>query len=590
MRHDLPFLVLDDSRSVPGRLRVFAKCRETIAAHDQSELGQAFARIEAAREVHHVAGYLSYELGYALEPKLFHDMPEARELPLLWFGVFEECTIIEGAAADEFLAARIRGRAYAGPLAFSQSEDTYRHAFETVHDYIEAGDIYQANLTFPARFAFAGDPLALFARMRGQALAGHGAYVADGIRHILSFSPELFFEITDGILTSRPMKGTAKRGANAQEDEAARDYLRSSDKERAENLMIVDLIRNDAGRVAKTGSVGVRDLFAVETYPTVLQMVSTVTAALRNGVSAEDLARALFPCGSVTGTPKIRAQEIIRECEASPRGIYCGAIGVFSPQGRADFNVAIRTLTIKDNEGVLGIGGGIVADSGKESEYAECLLKARFYTDERRPLALIETLRFDPNEGFLRLDLHLSRLENSAHALAIPFDENKIRDALNEIAESDTALRVRIELGEGGVLSLATGEIGPETGRWTYAYAKARALSSDPLLRHKITWREFYEDAYALAHRETGCSEVIFLNERGEVTEGSRTNIFARIGGKLVTPPLSSGLLPGILRRELLDSGACVEQVLTQADIASAEKVYFGNSLRGLIEAKPVSV
>jgi para-aminobenzoate synthetase / 4-amino-4-deoxychorismate lyase len=286
------------------------------------------------------------------------------------------------------------------------------------------------NLTFPACFHFVGDPLALYGRLRESAQAGHGAYIDDGERALLSFSPELFFRIEDGTVVSRPMKGTAPRGADADEDERRRSRLAHSEKERAENLMIVDLIRNDLGRVARTGSVRVEELFKVETYPTVHQMVSTIRADLMRDATPRDIVRALFPCGSITGAPKLRAMEIIRELEEAPRGLYCGAIGSFSPDGSAAFNVAIRTLTIEGNKGTLGIGGGLVADSDAEAEYDECLLKARFFGEGRPPLSLIETFRHEPDRGFLRGALHLERLERSARMLGLSFDKAKIEGAL----------------------------------------------------------------------------------------------------------------------------------------------------------------
>ena len=291
---------------------------------------------------------------------------------------------------------------------------------------LAAGDIYQANLSFRAGFAFAGAPRALYEQLRAASLAPYCAYMDffdeknGGTRQILSLSPELFFQIEGGDIISRPMKGTSAREGD---DAAARAALATSPKDRAENLMIVDLIRNDLGRIAETGSVTVRDLFAVETYPTLHTMVSTVTAKLRPGTDIAAIVRALFPCGSITGAPKIRAMEILRALETSPRGAYCGAIGCFAPDGAARFNVAIRTLTISGGAGTLGIGGGVVQDSREASEYAECLLKARFFEAARRPLELIETLKFE--SGFVRLDRHLARMAASARRFDLAFDLGK---------------------------------------------------------------------------------------------------------------------------------------------------------------------
>ena len=479
-----------------------------------------------------------------------------------------------------------RGRAYAGPLAHEWDEAAYAARFARVHDYIEAGDIYQANLSFRSRFAFAGDPLALYLKLRGRALAAHGAYIDDGRRQILSLSPEQFFEIdAKGRITARPMKGTAARGCDELADARAKAALAASPKDRAENLMIVDLVRNDVGRLALIGSVAVQDLFAVETYPTLHTMVSTVTAQMKPGTRVEQIVRALFPCGSVTGAPKIRAMEIIRELEASPRGLYCGAIGYFAPDGSAKFNVAIRTITIEGGQGTLGIGGAVVQDSTAASEYAECLLKARYFSGARESLGLIETLRYDG--AFVRLERHLKRMETSAQVFGLPFDRAAAMAALNDAVRGRTeTLRVRLALDEAGAFACTVAPLGTAAQRWSYAISPYPVLSGDVLLQHKTTWRDFYDAEQA---RLSGCDAVVFVNERGEITEGSRANLFIRRDGKLFTPPLSCGLLNGVLRQELVETGQCMEAALTPDDLATADEVLLGNSLRGLIRAEPAA-
>jgi para-aminobenzoate synthetase/4-amino-4-deoxychorismate lyase len=446
-----------------------------------------------------------------------------------------------------------------------------------VKDYIAAGDIYQANLSFRARFPFLGEPRALYEQLRQQSGASHCAFVDDGTRQIVSLSPELFFEISaDGRLTTRPMKGTASRGG----DEAAeRARLSASAKDRAENLMIVDLIRNDLSRVAQGGSVAVSDMFKVETYPTLHTMVSTVTAQKCADAGVTDILRALFPCGSVTGAPKIRAMEILRELESSPRGAYCGAVGHFSPDGSARFNVAIRTLTIAGNRGELGIGGGVVQDSREDSEYAECLLKARFFERDRRPLELIETLKW--NGGFVRLDRHFARMEASARVLGLAFDSCTARIALHHaVTGKSGAQRVRLTLNEQGDHAATAYELAPNPAHWTFATSAQRTDSADLLLRHKTNWRELYEDEV----KRLGTDEVVFCNERGELTEGARSNIFVERDGILLTPPISAGVLGGCLRAELIAQGRAREAVLAPHDLNAG--FYFGNSLRGLIPAK----
>ena len=498
---------------------------------------------------------------------------------MLWFGVFGPPQAVTRA---ELSAA---GRAYAGPLHHEWDEEAYASRFARVHDYIAAGDIYQANLSFRSRFAFAGDPFALYLRLRDRASAPHGAWLDDGARQILSLSPEQFFAIdAHGRIVARPMKGTAPRGSDELSDARAKAALAASAKDRAENLMIVDLLRNDVGRLALIGSVAVKDLFAVETYPTLHTMVSTVTAQLKPATRVEQIVRALFPCGSVTGAPKIRAMEIIRELEESPRDLYCGAIGHFAPDGSAAFNVAIRTITIEDGQGTLGIGGAVVQDSRADAEYAECLLKARYFDAVRQPIGLIETLRFDA--GFVRLDRHLDRMQASAAFLSLPFDRAAaLRSLETAVRDASTALRVRLVLDEAGRFEATAVPLGDAPAHWTYALSPHRVDSRDLLLRHKTTWRDLYESQAAAAAKAFGADEALFLNERGELTEGSRSTIFLRRGGRLVTPARTCGLLDGVLRRELLDNGRAVEAVLTPDDLAAADEVLLGNSLRGLISA-----
>ncbi len=555
-------VILDD-----GPRRVFSAPLGIIRADGPSEVPAALAAIGAAlAQGRHVAGWLSYELGYALEPRLEPPVPA----PLLRLGVFQ---------APGSQAPGLQGRAYAGPLRDEWDEAAYGTRFVRVKDFIAAGDIYQANLSFRARFAFLGDALALYEDLRAASAAPHCAFVDDNDRQILSLSPELFFDLTaDGVLTVRPMKGTIARGGD---DEAERFRLANSTKDRAENLMIVDLIRNDLSRIAEGGSVEVGDLFKVETYPTLHAMVSTVRARKRADADIAEILRALFPCGSVTGAPKIRAMEVLRDLESSPRGAYCGAVGHFAPapdnRFSARFNVAIRTLTIEGGRGELGIGGGVVQDSRADSEYGECLLKARFFETGRKPLMLIETLRHEG--GFVRLGQHLARLASSAAALGFSCDEKAALAALNAAVEGAKGiLRVRLTLDQAGKYQAVAHALPPNPPHWRYRMSPEHTQSSDQLLRHKTSRRELYDRDHP------GCDEMLFCNERGELTEGGRSNIFIRRDGLLLTPSLEAGLLPGILRAELIAGGDAREAVLTPDDLGG--EVWLGNSLRGLIAAK----
>ena len=570
-------LVILDGEPKEGeqrRLAFHRPPRALIRADRLSEVPGALAALEEARaQGGWLAGAFFYELGYALETRLHKLLPEP--CPLLLFGVFDGPGETPPAPRTEAQQAR----AYAGPLKREWDAQAYGTRFRAVKEALAAGDIYQANLSFRAGFAFMGAPRILYEQLRATAGAPHCAFFDDGTRQILSLSPELFFEIADGQIVSRPMKGTSAREGD---DEAARAALAASSKDRAENLMIVDLIRNDLGRIAQTGSVTVQDLFKVETYPQLHTMVSTVAATLRPGTDIAAIVRALFPCGSVTGAPKIRAMEILHALESSPRGAYCGAIGFFAPDGGARFNVAIRTLTIEGESGRLGIGGGVVQDSREASEYAECLLKARFFEAPRRSLELIETLKFDSD--FIRLDRHLARMAVSARRFAFVFDAAKARRALEQAVKGQNGpLRLRLTLDESGLHQATAAVLPANPPHWTYAVSPERMDSSDELLRHKTSWREIYDGEAARLKTD----EVIFRNERGELTEGARSNIFIKRDDVLLTPPLSSGLLPGILRAELLESGAARGAILTEADLMDARgEVYFGNSLRGLIPAQ----
>jgi aminodeoxychorismate synthase component I len=365
-----PFALIDDSLS--GRTRLYRNPDLVIRADRAGDVASAFRQMEEARRAGlTLAGYASYELGYLLEPRLTPLLPEQRDVPLLCFGAFR--------SGEAFDPALIGGEGRIVSLEPDWSLEEYEPRFAQVLDHISAGDVYQINLTFPMRGRIAGDPLALYRGLRRRQPVAHGGVVALGDETILSLSPELFFEVRSGRVTARPMKGTASRGNDPASDREAALLLVVDEKQRAENLMIVDLLRNDLSRISRIGSVHVPKLFEVETYPTLHQMTSTVMAELLPDLSLYDLFVGLFPCGSVTGAPKIRAMEIIRGIEAGPRGVYCGAVGWIAPSGDMSFNVAIRTLTcFGDGNAVLNVGSGVVADSTAKSEYEECLLKSRF--------------------------------------------------------------------------------------------------------------------------------------------------------------------------------------------------------------------
>ena len=590
------FVLLDNSSGQGAPSLLFSDPVAIVAAQAPEEVKGALEGLEAGlKSGLHAAGFFAYELGYVLEPKLRPLLPEGRNVPLLWFGLYKEPRAMTETEVERWLTTHTRSGSYQfTSVTCAWDSKAYQERFAEVQEKIRAGDIYQLNLTFKARFRLAGSPLTFYRDLRQRQRVAYAGIVDTGEVTVLSASPELFIEQRARVIDTRPMKGTAPRGTTPEADEEARRVLASDVKQRAENLMIVDLMRNDLGRIAETGGVTVTDLFTVETFRTLHQMTSGVRATLKTGVGLADLLQAIFPPGSVTGAPKIRAMELICAYETEPRGVYCGAIGHITPRGDALFNVAIRTpVVFRDGEGEMGIGSGIVFDSEGAKEYAECLLKMRFLTDPPRTFELIETLLYEPGRGYWLLGRHLERLEASARYFGFAFDAAAIRDVLAREVEGREGerRRVRLLLAEDGAITLTGTPLAlPEPGPvMRFAVSETRLDSTDLFLFHKTTRRELYDREWRHYSDRLGADEVIYLNERGELTEGSRTNIFVERGGRLVTPPLESGLLPGVLRAELIASGKAEEAVLTLADLDAADAVYLGNSVRGLVRAERVS-
>ncbi len=572
-----PFVLFDDARASGA---VDARLYESPVEIVTGDVDVALRRLaEAQKEGLHAAGFITYEAGHALEPKLA-DIKRAADMPQLWFGLFEGYRTI--AAEDVAALLPSPDGAWASAPKPVIDYDAYTFMFEKVLGYIAAGDVYQANLTFPCDVTTAGHPLALYAGLRTRAKAGYGGVVWTGQDWLLSLSPELFFALHDGKVTTKPMKGTAMRERDPMIDALAIDALRSDPKQRAENLMIVDLLRNDLSRVAKEGTVSVPHLFTVETYPTLHTMTSTVIAQLKPGLTAADVIAAIYPCGSITGAPKIRAMEVIQEIEAFPRGAYTGSIGRIDPGGDAAFNVAIRTLHLRDGEtqARMGLGGGIVADSRLAEEWRECLTKGKFVGDARN-FDLIETMRFDPATGVALLERHLSRLKSSAAALDFAFDRHAARNEMQAATfRLDKPRRIRLLLARSGKMSV---EITPlpkaPDGAVDVALAALPVDPSDFRLRHKTSDRAFYDQV----RKGAGTFEVALVDSDGFITEGSFTSIFVKRDGKLLTPPLSRGLLPGVLREELIAQDLAIEADLTEKDLEDG--FFVGNGLRGLLPA-----
>lgn len=581
-------------RSSHGQGRIFHSPIQSITAATPDEVAPALKALDAAHGAGYwAAGYISFEAGIALEPRLAQlperPVAEGGALPLLQFSIFERCQLNAAKAMDQTALNRHNGGHRLSPLVPSQSRAAYQAKVARALEFIAAGDIYQVNLTFPLTGRLIGDPLSLFAALRAQQPVAHGAVLNLGDHVILSVSPELFVERQGQRLIARPMKGTIGRGKTVELDHDAKQRLLASKKDRAENLMIVDLLRNDLSKVCVPGSVHVPHLFDLETYPTLHALTSTIEGEVCPDLGMAEIMSALFPCGSITGAPKIRAMEVIAELEETARGAYTGAIGWIAPDGDFSFNVAIRTMTVsKDGLVVYPVGAGIVADSDPAAEFEECILKAKVMADEAAEFELIETFRWTPASGFEYGDAHLKRLEASARYFHFSYSMQEIEAALQAATDGESKpLRVRLTLAPDGRVTVThtalTQTDGPKTLRLCLAATPIDA--GDPYLRHKTTRRAPYDAALAAAHA-AGADEVLFANQYGELTEGAWSNLFVDMGdGCLRTPPLSAGLLPGILRAELLAKGEAREFTLTLSDLRSAKAIYMGNSVRGLMPA-----
>ncbi len=599
-------MVLSDDRFAlfdgdEGGALLLTEHRQTLAFDGSGDLAVFFAEVEAVSAAGEwVALVAGYALGACFEPAA----PRAASAqPPLRAWVFARGEQLDGRAIASFLASRLallpeseRTAGVAGVAGacgapgfseFLQAPDfaTYARAVERIRQWIGDGDCYQINFTFPLCFRVFGHPLALYARLRERQPVRYGGCIVTPEETLLSFSPELFFERRGDRVATRPMKGTAARGATPAADAAAVATLLASEKERAENIMIVDLLRNDLGRLAAPGKVRVGALCEAEAYPGLWQMVSSISAELP-GARLYDLFRALFPCGSISGAPKIQAMRRIAELETMPRGRYTGSLGWLAPGGDCRFNVAIRTIEMGGRGmATMGVGSGIVIDADPAREYAECLLKAKFLTGFDPGFELIETLRLEGGEYPL-LDLHVDRLWRSARVLGFACDRSAVAEVLEgERARRPTGVyRVRLGLAHAGKLGVSAASLPDDGGRaWKVIFSDERLDAGDYLLRHKTSARARYDRALAALADRPQVFDAIFFNGRGEVCEGARSNVFVERGGKLLTPPLDCGLLPGVMRRHLLETGRAVECVLKEEDLLGAPALYMANALRGLI-------
>jgi para-aminobenzoate synthetase / 4-amino-4-deoxychorismate lyase len=590
-----PVLGLMDGKGSGGAspgVWILGKPIRVIEARTLEELEVACAAIDEACRTHHVIVLSDYEVGSWFEPKLMIGVEEHLWAPFqAW--LFEETTWLPHETFEQWLHQRLeKTGATERPSGVAEiraelNQSEYAAAVESALGHIAGGDIYQANLTWRIDFTFFGSSLALYRKLRRSQPVSYGAYLSLPDRIIMSLSPELFLERRGDELIAKPMKGTRARTTEKGTDQATAKALQQSEKDRAENLMIVDLIRNDLGKIAQTGSVRVDRLFAIEQYPTVYQMVSQVSGRVPDRSLFQTL-KALFPSGSVTGAPKIRAMEIIHGLERSSRGIYTGAIGHIRPGGDFVLNVAIRTIELmSDNRGRLHVGSGIVADSTANAEYAECWSKARFLIELPSDFALLETLLLEGGE-LRRLDAHLKRLKQSARFFGFKYYESRIREMLLKPRPTrlDGRHRVRLTLEKDGRFDIDLQHLVNIPQQLTFVLAPERVDSGDPLLRHKTTARGLFDTALHRLKGNPGCFDALFFNQREELTEGARSNVFLLKDGVWFTPPVESGLLDGIMRQEILRTRPVRVQKLYRHDLLSADAVYLSNALRGLVTAK----
>ncbi len=601
---------------------VFGTPERIIIARHIDEIQPALQTIAAATQAgNYAAGFLSYEAATAFDSALKTRTPAADNVPLLWFGIYAPKAVTH--------APPVAGLELYNIADWQADTSPEQHAasIKKIRAGILEGDVYQANYTLRLRSKFSGCAHAWYEDLRRDSHGRFNAFLDIGTHRILSLSPELFFSWDGGTLRTRPMKGTAKRAAPPaaessdwprwhEADERLAASLLESTKNRAENLMIVDLLRNDVSRVARPGTVTVPHLFTLETYPTLYQMTSTITAETREGVTIADIFLALFPCGSITGAPKIKSSEVIATLETTPRGVYCGALGYISPDGTSVFNVAIRTIVIDAATGAAecGVGGGIVWDSEARDEYAEALAKSAFMQNTSHSFELLETLRL-ANGEYAWLDRHLERLLRSAHALGFEVDQQRILHSLqaHAAAHAGETRRARLLVTRSGAIKITSEALAdapvswsnprigaafgakmpesasPARGVESTSAARTVALANTPVdrheraLHHKTTRRTIY-DTHRQQHPEA--FDVLLWNQQHELTEFTYGSLVLEIDGAWLTPTLSSGLLPGVMRAELLARGEIAARTLMMDDLARAQSIWFINSVRGWIRVE----
>ena len=557
-----------------GERYTFIQPIKELKTRDLAEVADLLAQVESYQEQgYYVVGYVSYEAAPAFEEKLaVHKLPLLGEY-LLYFTVHDrvETSPIPLTYEEVDLPSKWREQT---------SAEDYEKAISQIHHHLRQGDTYQVNYTVQLKQDLSANPFAIYNRMVVEQEAGYNAYVEHDDMAVISMSPELFFEQKGRELTTRPMKGTTQRGVTDQEDLDQASWLEQDPKNRSENMMIVDLLRNDMNRISEVGSEHVECLCQVEQYSTVWQMTSTIKSQLRPDVDLVEIFRSLFPCGSITGAPKIATMEIIKNLEPQPRGVYCGTIGLLLPNGRRIFNVAIRTIQLHQGKAVYGVGGGITWDSTWESEYREVHQKAAVLYRKQARFQLITTGKISQKQ-LLFEDQHLERLTKASRYFAYPFDPENLRQKIEEecqVCDVNQDYRLRISLSKSGEIELSRQILTP----FSPSFCKAKLCLQEADLNQSFT----YFKTTHRPHLSLGEQEIIYHNVAGELLETSIGNLVLKINGKLYTPPINLGILPGIYRQHLLETGQAEEKVLTVPDLGQAETIYGSNAVRGLYELR----
>jgi para-aminobenzoate synthetase / 4-amino-4-deoxychorismate lyase len=578
----MTLVVLESLRPNPQESQTFFvdHPEKILQCETAGEVDELLTEVEGWTQNGYTAfGFLTYEAGFAFLPNL--PEPARLTLPCAWFALTKD---FQKQLPENFVP-KAKPPAI-DQLRLNQDLKSYEEALTRIKHYIWRGDTYQVNYTLRYNGEYDGSPHDLYSWLRMQQRVNYAALIETPDWAILSFSPELFFRKNSREILMRPMKGTAPRGRTLEEDAQNALHLRNSEKEKSENLMIVDLLRNDLGKICEPGSIQVTAPMEVEQYETLLQMTSTVTGILNSNIKTGDVLRATFPSGSVTGAPKIRTMQIIDELEKRGRGIYTGSIGWWSAE-QSVFNVAIRTLFLDRKSGSveMGVGSGILYEADIEREYRECELKAKFLTQARSKFKLIETIRWEQHSSYAHLDFHLDRLERSAQYFLFDFNREQVENNLR-IEEQKMKFhkaRVRLLLDESGNVEIECREIETPQTPIKILLSKIKIDSNDRFLYHKTTNRNLYDEALIDA-RAKGYFDVIFQNERDEITEGAISNIFVENNGKLFTPPLSCGLLSGTYRRYVLESGDAKEKILKLDDLRAADRIFLTNAIQGMLE------